>query len=828
MTDPELAGAMALHQAGRLDEAIRAYRALLPRRKTDPQLNHLLGLALFAKGEAKAALEPIRAALIRVPGHPQLLNDMGNVLRALGRQSEAAEAFRRALAADANFHFARFNLADALLELRRFAEGLAAYDEILARRLPGIDADLHCNRGACLAGLKRQEEAVAAFRTALSLQPGHAGATANLATALQALGRDAESVEALMAFTARHPATTEVLLVLGKGLLGLKRGEEALAAFARAAAADPKSDKPLTGRALALDALGRHAEALGMHDLAIAANPKSAEAHSNRGVTLRKMWRLRDAIAAFEAALRIAPDSADALVNLGNALTDAKEHDAAIRAYRKAIALEADLTDAHANLGTALARTSDLAGSVAAYEAALARGKSGTTAHVLTSLAFTKLRGCDWSGIEELQALIRTGVAAGTVDAGPFEVLGLADDPALNLLAARRHVEVNFGAIRRAVPTPPPGPRIRIGFVSTDFRSHPTLRLCVRMLELLDREVFEVSAFSIGPQIIDAMAERVKDGVDHFHDCTPMPDEAVMDLARRSGLDIAVDLNGYTQGARTALFARGLAPVQVNFLGYPGTIGASFADYILADPTVVPPGDERFYAEQVVRMPHAYQPNDDRREIGGSVPTRAVAGLPEDGFVFCCFNNCWKILPGTFATWMRLLAAVPGSVFWLLDENPAATRNLQQAAASHGIDPTRLVFAKRAPNADHIARHRLADLFLDTLPYNAHTTTSDALWAGLPVLTLEGRAFQARVAASLLRAAEIPDLITTNEAEYEALALALARDPERLRGIRARLAANLPTCPLFDSARFARDAGTAFRRMHERHIAGLPPEGFDV
>lgn len=822
MTDPDLARAMALHQAGRLDEAIRAYRALLPRRKADPQLNHLLGVALFAKGEAKAALEPIRAALARVPGHPQLLNDMGNVLRALGRQSEAAEAFRRALAADANFHFARFNLADALLELRRFAEGLAAYDEILARRLPGIDADLHCNRGACLAGLKRQEEAVEAFRMALSLQPSHAGAAANLATAMQALGRDAESVEFLAAFTARHPATTEVLLALGKGLLGLKRGEEALAAFARAAAADPKSDKPLSGQALALDALGRHAEALAMHDRAIAANPKSAEAHSNRGVTLRKMWRPREAIAAFEAALRIDPQSTEALVNLGNVLTDVKDHDAAIRAYRQAIDLEA------ARIGAEADRAAGLAGSLAAYEAVLASGTSDTTAYALTLLAFAKLRACDWSGLEGLQALIRRGVAEGTIDAAPFEMLGLTDDPALIYLSAQRHAEVQFGPIRRTIPAPTPGPRIRIGFVSTDYRNHPTLLLCARMLELLDREVFEVSAFSIGPQIIDAMTERAKAAVDHFHDCTPMSDEAVIDLARRSGLNIAVDLNGYIQGARTALFARGLAPVQVNFLGYPGTIGASFADYILADPTVVPPGDERFCAEQVVRMPHAYQPNDDRRVIGSTVPTRAEAGLPEEGFVFCCFNNCWKILPGTFAIWMRLLAAVPGSVLWLLDENTAATRNLRQVAASYGIDPSRLVFSKRAPNADHLARHQLADLFLDTLPCNAHTTTSDALWAGLPVLTLEGRAFQARVAASLLRAAGMPDLITTSEAEYEALALALARDPERLRGMRARLAANLPTCPLFDSARFARDAGIAFRRMHERHIAGLPPEGFDV
>jgi predicted O-linked N-acetylglucosamine transferase (SPINDLY family) len=324
------------------------------------------------------------------------------------------------------------------------------------------------------------------------------------------------------------------------------------------------------------------------------------------------------------------------------------------------------------------------------------------------------------------------------------------------------------------------------------------------------------------------MRARARATVDHFHECARLSDGAIIAAARKSGIDIAVDLKGYTQDARLAPFAARLAPLQVSYLGYPGSIGADFLDYILADATVLPMDQQGFYDEKIIHLPDSYQANDDRRAIAPATPSRAEAGLPAEGFVYCCFNNAYKITPEVFAGWMRILAAVPGSVLWLLSNDIESMARLRAAAEAQGIDPARLVFGPSLPSALHLARHRLADLFLDTLPYNAHTTASDALWAGLPVITQMGQAFAGRVAASLLRAVGLPELITRGAAEYEALAIALGRDGARAAELKAKLAAAIPSAPLFDTPRFTRHLEAAFRLMWQRHLEGKAPEGFAV
>jgi predicted O-linked N-acetylglucosamine transferase (SPINDLY family) len=324
------------------------------------------------------------------------------------------------------------------------------------------------------------------------------------------------------------------------------------------------------------------------------------------------------------------------------------------------------------------------------------------------------------------------------------------------------------------------------------------------------------------------MRARIRATMDHFHECARMSDGAITAMARRAGIDIAVDLNGYTQDARLAPFAARLAPVQVSYLGYPGTVGADFLDYILADATVLPLDQQRFYDEKIIHLPDSYQANDDRRVIAPDTPSRAEAGLPADGFVYCCFNNAYKITPEIFASWMRILNAVPDSLLWLLANDAEAMDHLRIVAVGQGIDPARLVFGPSLPSAQHLARHRLADLFLDTLPYNAHTTASDALWAGLPVLTQMGQAFAGRVAASLLNAVGLPEMITRDAAAYEALAIAIGRDAARAAALKAKLAAAIPTAPLFNTPRFTRHLEGAYRMMWQRHAAGLVPEGFAV
>lgn len=757
----ELDTCIALHRAGRLDEAIRCYRRALPRDRAGVQVNRLLGLALFAKGDARDALKHLQAALARAPGDAVLLNDTGNALRALGRHAEAAQAFRRAVAADPLGGDALFNLADTLLALDRPAEALDVYRAILGRRLPGIDADFHNNLGACLMALDRAEEALSAFRQALALQPAHPGALVHLGAALQRLSRQRESVEHLRDAARRHGATLPLLLTLGQGLLDLRDLTPAFEVFTEALRRQPDSQRAMIGQALALSGLKRDAEAIAAVARAVAADPAQRPAQ----------------------------------IIAGNIHLAAKDLPAAAEAYARAAALPA--------------------------------GRLPDAADAL--LLFTRMRICDWTGFAATRARLLAGFAAGTARLPPFESLAIADDPGLHLRAAAHHARASLPARRDAVPARRDPGRIRIGYVSGELRTHAVGHLMARLLECHDRAGFEVHALSLGRLTGDAVQARIRAAVDGFHDCSAMPDAALLEAARGLRLDIAVDLNGYSGDSRGAVLARGIAPVQVGFLGYPGTSGGGFLDYVIADATVIPPGAEADWSEQVVRLPHCFLPTDDQRRIATGGITRARFGLPEHGFVFCCFNNTHKILPEVFDAWMRILAAVPGSVLWLREENAAATRNLLAAAAARGIDPARLVMAQRVDDmAEHLGRHALADLFLDTLPYNAHTTAADALQAGLPVLTHAGRAFAGRVAASLVRTLGLPELVTDSPAAQEAAAIALARDPTRLAAIRARLAAALPATPLFDTPRYARNLERAFRVMHARAVAGAPPEGFAV
>ncbi len=752
---------IALHQAGRLDEAIRCYRRALPRDRAGVQVNRLLGLALFAKGDARDALKHLQAALSRAPGDAALLNDTGNALRALGRQAEAAQAFRRAIAADPRGGDALFNLADTLLELDRPSEALDVYRAILDHRMPGIDADFHNNLGACLTALDRAEEALAAFRAALALDPAHPGALVHLGAALQRLACHRESVEHLRDAARRHGATLPLLLTLGQGLLDLHDLTPALEVFTEALRNQPDSQRAMIGQAIALSDLKRNAEAITAITRAIAADPTHRPAH----------------------------------IIAGNIRFGAKDLTGAAAAYARA--------------------------------AALPPGRLPDAAEAL--LLFTRLRICDWTGFDAARARLLSGFAAGAARLPPFEALAIADDPALHHAAAAHHARANLPRVRDPLPARRDGGRIRIGYVGGELRMHAVGHLMARLLECHDRAGFEVHALSLGRLTGDAVQARIRAAVDHFHDCSALPDAALLAHARGLGLDIAVDLNGYSGDSRSAVLARGLAPVQAGFLGYPGTSGGGFLDYVIADGVVIPPGAEADWSEQVVRLPHCFLPTDDRRAVATAGITRARFGLPAQGFVFCCFNNTHKILPDVFAAWMRILGAMPGSVLWLREENAPATANLRAAAAARGIDPARLVMAQRVDDmAGHLGRHALADLFLDTLPYNAHTTAADALQAGLPVLTLAGRALAGRVAASLLTTLGLPELIARDAAGYETLALALARDHARLAALRARLAAALPGSLLADTPRQARALERAYRAMHARALAGLAPAAFAV
>jgi predicted O-linked N-acetylglucosamine transferase (SPINDLY family) len=409
-------------------------------------------------------------------------------------------------------------------------------------------------------------------------------------------------------------------------------------------------------------------------------------------------------------------------------------------------------------------------------------------------------------------------------------MLAISDSPAVQRQAAEIHVRDRFPPRLQTGPIRgwPKHERIRVGYYSADYYNHATSYLIAELLERHDRSKFEILGFSFGMDAADEMNQRVSAAMDRFVDVRAMPDRAVAELSRSLEVDIAVDLKGFTKESRTGIFAERAAPVQVSYLGYPGTMGAAYMDYLIADPTVIPESQQRHYAEKVVYLPDSYQPNDSRRAISRKPFVRTDEGLPEEGFVYCCFNSAYKISPGVFDIWMRILGRVHGSVLWLLEDNPAASDNLRREALGRGIAAERLIFAKSLPLDEHLARHRLADVVLDTFPYNAHTTASDALWAGLPVLTRTGESFASRVAASLLRAIGLPELITATETEYEELAVGLAHDGERLQALCGNLEQNRLSSPLFDSIAYTRHLESAYIAIVERQEAGLPPEHIHI
>lgn len=568
---------------------------------------------------------------------------------------------------------------------------------------------------------------------------------------------------------------------------------------------------------------GRAADGIALIRRAIAINPHEASAHNDLGDALAAGRQFDEALTSFDRALALQPDFAEAHFNRGNLLIVLRRLDAALESYDRSIALQPNNAQGHLGRGNLLMSLRRYAEALESFEAAIAQGFSAD--HLFDSIAQAKLATCQWDGYDELKRQLLAGAEVGMAPS-PMLVLAMVDDPAAQAKFARALVHRHYGPDDEL---PPLGPfqrhrKIRIGYFSADFHDHATANLMAGMFEQHDRERFELTAFSFGPDKFDSMRHRLKRSFDQFVDIRSLSDKDAALLARRLEIDIAVDLKGFSQDARPGIFARRAAPLQINFLGYPGTMGAPYIDYIIADKTLIPQEHQRYYAEKVVYLPGSYQPNDRRRTISERQFGRAEVGLPPAGFVFCCFNNNYKITPGQFGSWMRILQAVDGSVLWLLEDNAAAARNLRAEASKSGIDAARLIFAPRLPLPEHLARQRCADLFLDTLPFNAHTTASDALWAGLPVLTKIGTTFAGRVAASLLHAIGLPELITGSREAYEMEAIALANNPARLAALKRKLDANRLRTPLFDTEAFTRHLEAAFGAIYERHHAGLAPD----
>lgn len=626
----------------------------------------------------------------------------------------------------------------------------------------------------------------------------------------------------------RYRESDAVQNALGLAHSRLAQRDEALACYRRALRINPDFADAHYNLGNELNALGRKDEAVAAYERALKINPQDADALNNLGVVLAALGRGGEALARYALALKIRPDYADAHINLGNALNAAGRKDEAIASYQRALTLSPNDAKAHNNLGVALQDMGRKDEAVACFDRALKINPAYTDARAQRLSQLAEM--CAWDAIAaEMPSIPALGIAGDSVP--PFGFFALEDAPERHRLRAEANARKHFQRLPLPPIAPPavPRARLRIGYFSSDFRNHPVSFLAARMFELHDRAGFSVHAFSFGSDQDDETRARLKKAFDSFHDVDAMSDQAIAVLARREGIDIAVDLNGYTKGTRLGVFAYGAAPVQVGYLGFPGTIGAPFMHYMIADRMVIPPEHRAHYAEKLITLPGSYQANDNTRAISDRAWTRGELGLPESGFVFCCMNNTYKITPQEFDIWMRLLRQVDGSVLWASKANRWAVENLQKEAAKRGIDPGRIVFAQKVPQiGDHLARLRHADLFLDTFNFNAHTTASDALWAGLPVLTKIGENFAARVAASLLTAVGLPELITHTAQAYEDMALMLARDPAKLSALTARLRAQRETAPLFDSQRFTRHMEDGYRQAYGRYAEGKAPDDISV
>jgi protein O-GlcNAc transferase len=590
------------------------------------------------------------------------------------------------------------------------------------------------------------------------------------------------------------------------------RFEDALTRFDALLSARPDANAIRHRRAHALIGLGRLDEAENTFAAVLTTEPDDFDALFNSTRLLHMLRRLPEALARCSHTLKMRPASVDTLNIYGALLLDTLRYQDALTIFDHALGIVPNHPDALFNRAIALRYLSRHGEAVASLETLLA-AEPARRSQILPQLAQSALYACDFTRVAQLTPQV-TAMAAQEAFT-PMVLLGYSGDPALQ----RRCADLVCAALppvaRLPSPTPRRRDRIRIGYLSSDFFVHATAFLISGLLKHHDRERFEVVGIFMGPRRQDGMRARLETVFDAVHDISHRSDAEAATLLREMEIDILVDLKGHTRDARPAILAARPCPIQVAWLGYPGTMGGDFIDIIIGDAQVTPLADAALFSERIVQLPHSYQANDSERPRP-PIPSRAALNLPQTGFVFCSFNNSWKITPEIFAVWMRLLAAVPSSVLWLLADNDDAVTNLRAAATASGIDAARLIFAPRAGQVEHLARQGAADLSLDTLPYNAHTTASDALWMGVPHITCKGDSFASRVGASLLAAMELPELIAGTLADYEALALALARDPARLCALKEKLSTTRASAPLFDTARFTRDLEAAFEDLWRR------------
>ena len=684
-------------------------------------------------------------------------------------------------------------------------------------------------RGVALHRAGNLAAAAHCYEQVLALAPDHPDAL-HLLGLVRHAGRDMAGARSLVArAVAARPGNPAYLVTLGNVEKDAGNADAAIATYRRALELDPSLPAPRNNLGTVLMAAGHLDEAIACFRQVLAAQPAHVRAWFNLGEASARRHDWAGALAALRQATTLEPAFAAAWGEMGLVLLRVGQPVDAVAAFARRVALAPDAV-AYADLALALHRAGSLEPACDAYERSLALAPDAL--EVRCNYCALLQKACDWERLARAWPPVAEAIAQGRPGVPPGLLVAQPDvTPAMQLAAARANA-ARWSALPPVAAAPArvrvAPARLRVGYLSADFRAHATAHLAAEVLERHDRRTHEVVLLSYGPDDGSAMRARLAATADRFVELAALPDDAAARVIAEAGIDVLVDLNGNTDNGRMGIAARRAAPLQVAWLGFPATLGAPFYDYLIADAVVVPPGAEQWYAEKVVRMPHCYQGNDRQRPRPREAGARRDHGLPAEAIVLACLNQSFKIAPAMFALWMRVLAANERAVLWLLDDNAVASARLRERAATAGVDASRLVFAPHLAQEAHLARYRLADLAIDTFPCTSHTTASDALWMGCPLVTLAGDTFASRVAASVLSAAGLAELVAASFHTYESMLLALVRDASRLRSLRDRLDASVDASPLFDTAAFTRALERAYGEMHRRHAAGEAPAAFNI
>jgi protein O-GlcNAc transferase len=793
---PNLLDAIALHQQGMLDQAEARYRQLLEIEPRNADALHMLGVIAYQTGRHQSSVDTIDKAIEINSNVASYYSNRGNALKELKQLDAAVASYNKAIELKPDLADAYYNRGNALQLLKQSDAAVASYHKAIA--LKPDYAEAYYNRGIALKVLKLLDASVASFEKAIALKPQYAEAYSNRGVALEEL----------------------------------KQLDAAVASYDRAIALNPDYAEAYSNRGNSLKELQKLDAAVASYDRAIALKPDFAEAYYNRGNALKELKQLDAAVASYNKTIELKPDLAEAYYNRGNALKELKQLDAAVASYDKAIALKPGYAEAYSNRGNSLQELKQLDAAVASFDNAF--DINPDLHYLLGERQHARMFVCDWSNFAKSLLVYESEIASNKPATSPFISLILVDNPALHLQSSKIYTKSKhpknqaLGKIAKRTP----GGKLRLGYFSADLYYHPVAIWLAEQIENHDKSKFELFAFSFRSDIKDPMTARLESAFDHFIYVDKMSDLEVAQLSRQLGVDIALDLTGYTGGCRTDIFALQAAPIQVSNLGFPGSMGADYIDYVIADEHLLPESSAKHYTEKIAYVPCGYT-YDRQRQLSPEPLSRAQFGLPEKEFVFTCQNGCQKFQPEVFDIWMDILKAVPESVLWLMEPHPSAMANLIKEAQARGVEIDRLVFTKRETVAAdqekarigrYLASYKLADLFLDTWPYNAGTTAADALWAGLPVLTKAGEAMVARLATSVLHAIEVPELITNTAQEYRDLAIELARDPQKLKLITDKLQENRLTSTLFDPVGNTRHIEAAYTEMYRRYQADLPPD----